>query len=897
MRIKIIYILFLFLAFLWQETNAQDIKSRRVLKVNPTKKDTTFPQKKDTLSTIAKESLLAKKTDTVAKDSIQKPKEVLEHVVTHNADDYTIQNAKSKTVTLYNKAHVTYGDIDLKAGKIIVDYKKNTVYATGIKDSTGYQQRPVFKQGNQETEQDSILFNFKSKKALVYGIKTVQGEMITYGNVSKRVNDSTIYMRKLRFTTSEKEIPDYYIATDKAKLVPGKKIIVGGSQLVLADVPTPLYLPFAYFPLTEKRTSGFIIPSWGENNNQGFFLQNGGYYFAINDYVDLTLLADLYTNGSWGARAESSYRVRYKFSGGFNFSYQNHIQGIRGLSDYSKSSNYNIRWNHSQDTKSSPNSRLSASVNLGSSRYFRESINEIDQNQFLNNTLQSSINYYQKFVGTPFNMNVSMRHSQNSNTQEIDMTLPSLTLNMDRINPFEGKGGIRKTPIQKIGVNYNMVGEYKINTTDEDFFTSKMFNDARAGIQHNLSASTNIKAFKYFTLTPSANYKDVWYFDKILKRYDPTITNASGNLGTVVNDTINGFNRFNDYSISASLSTVLYGQFNFKKGTLKALRHTMTPSINWGYRPDFATQHQLQVQQSANPNNFETYTPFEGGLYGAPASGVSNSIGITLNNVLEAKVANKDPDSDEEDKKVTIFNAFNFSTNYNMAADSLRWSNVNYNIATRLFKDKMNVNLTGSLDPYQVTKEGVRINKFNSSIFRIASASLTANYSISSNDFKDEEDKDNKSNTNNAPPDVHGVAINPTNDFASRLPNNNKREVKETKLYKANIPWNVSFIYATSYSNNGYGDAGIKNHTLGFSGNIELTPKWKVGFSSGYDFVGKDFAFTRLNFSRDLDSWRFNFNWVPFGINTSYNFFIGVKSSMLSDLKWEKNKPADRRLF
>ncbi|MFD0993052.1 putative LPS assembly protein LptD [Tenacibaculum geojense] len=925
MKANLSYIVLFIYLFCFQTGIPQELGKKttvKALNTKPNKSELSL----DSIPTIKKDSLLNKKIDTVQNDSIKKPKEAIEGIITHDAEDYTIQNAKNKTLTLYNNAHVTYQDIDLKAGKIIVDYKNSTVYATGIKDSTGYIQRPVFKQGNQESEQDSILFNYKTEKALVYGVKTVQGEMITYGEKTKRVNDSTIYMRKLRFTTSQKKIPDYYIATSKAKLVPGKKIIVGGSNLVLADVPTPVYLPFAYFPLSDKRTSGFIIPSWGENNQQGFFLQNGGYYFAINDYFDLEVTGDAYSNGSWGLNFDTNYYVRYKYSGGLSFRYQNLINSIRGFSDYSKTSNYNIRWSHSQDSKSSPNSRLSASVNLGSSRFYRESFNEIDQSQFLTNTFNSSISYYRKFVGTPFNMNVTMTHSQNSNTEAINMTLPSLQVNMDRIYPFANKG-VKKNALQKIGVNYSLRGEYRVNTTDEEFFTEKMFREAKTGIQHNISANTNIKALKYFTLSPNLNYKDVWYFSKINKRYD-------AEEASVVNDTINGFTRFNEYNVGVSMSTNIYGNFRFK-GKLKAIRHTIRPSISWSYRPDFAAKHNQTYVNNANPGGFTTYSPdlvdengqpitdpnlittilntptnasglttyspFEGGIYGTPGSGLSNAIGISVNNVLEAKVANNDPDSDEEDKKITLLNNLNFSTSYNIAADSLRWSNVSVSAGTRLFKDKMAVNLSASLDPYQVTNEGVTIDKFNPHLFRIEQASLTANYSFSSRDFKKDDKKDDKQSGNGAqnnPPDVYNREINPTNGFPNQPGSGNDDDKdKVAKLYNADIPWNISFVYSANYSNNGYNNVGIQSHTLGFTGDVELTPKWKVGFASGYDILDGAFSYTRLNFSRDLDSWRFNFNWIPFGTRTSYNFFIGVKSSMLSDLKWEKNKPPDRVLF
>ncbi|WP_199488186.1 putative LPS assembly protein LptD [Tenacibaculum sp. E3R01] len=902
MKTNLTYILLAFYLFCFQLSNAQEFGKKGISSQKPQQKK-ELKISKDTLFNVKKESKLKKIKDSTVTDSI-KPKEVIDGIITHDAEDYTIQNAKNRTVTLYNKARVTYTDIDLKAGIIILDYKKNTLYAKGIKDSLGYHQRPVFKQGDQESEQDSILFNFKTKKALVYGVKTVQSGIITYGEKTKRVNDSTVFMRKLRFTTSKKKNPDFYIATNKAKLVPGKKIIVGGSHLVIADVPTPLFLPFAYFPLADKRSSGFIIPSYGERSNQGFFLSNGGYYFALSDYFDLTLLGDIYTNGSWGLSSDSDYYVRYKFSGNFSVRFENIIEGVRGLTGYSKRSNFNIRWNHSQDSKSSPNSRFSASVNVGSSQYYNQSINELNNSQRLTNTLSSSISYFKNFVGTPFNMNVTATHSQNTNNNSITMTLPSLQVNMDRIYPFTGKGGLKDNPIQKMGIGYSMSGEYRINTTDAEFFKPMMFKKANAGIQHNTSANTNIKAFKYFTLSPSVNYKDVWYFRKINKRFDPNIRNSNGNQGAVVNDTISGFNRFNDYNFGVSLSTNVYGTFNFKKGRLKAIRHTFRPSISYGYRPDFARNHNLQVQQSSTPNDLLTYSPFEGGIYGTPASGVSNSIGISLNNVLEAKVAPKDPDSDEEDQKITILNNLNFSSSYNIAADSLRWSPVQASAGTRLFKDKLAVNLNATLNPYQVDSKGNLIDKFNSDIFRITNVGISANYSISSRDFDKKEEKKGENKSGNGAqntPDVFGENLPATNDFSSNPSNtqnnlNSENTTKKANLYKANIPWNLNIVYAVNYSNNGI-VSGIGNNSLMFSGNVELSPKWKVGINSGYDIKRNAFTNTTLRFARDLDSWNFNFSWTPFGQFASYNFFIGVKSSVLRDLKWDKNKPPDRVLF
>ncbi|WP_233897763.1 putative LPS assembly protein LptD [Tenacibaculum piscium] len=899
LRTTLTYILLAFCLFYYQISVAQDLGTTSIEAKKP---------KKKTVLNISKDSLKEPSKDYL-KDSLislnkqdKEKKEVIQGIITHNAEDYTLQNAKNKTVTLYNKAQITYTNIDLKAGIIVLDYKNNTVYAKGIKDSLGYHQRPVFKQDGQESEQDSILFNFKTKKALVYGVKTVQSGIITYAEKTKRVNDSTIYMRKLRFTTSKKKRPDYYIQTNKAKLVPGKKIIVGSSNLVLADVPTPLFLPFAYFPLTDKRTSGFIIPSWGDSNSQGFFLQNGGYYLALSDYFDLTVLGDLYTNGSWGFRTESNYYKRYNFSGNFSLQFQNNIQGIKGLSNYNKSSSFNIRWSHNRDTKSSPNSSFSASVDLGSSTFFLESLNQANNSRAIDNSLNSSISYSKNFVGTPFNMNITLKHGQNTNTEEITMTLPALQLNMRPVYPFAGKEGAKNNAIQKMGLNYSMQGQYLINTTDDEFFTAKMFNTAKKGIQHNLSTSTNLKAFKHFTVSPSASYRDVWYFDKIHKRYDPTKVNADKNLGAVVNDTIGGFNRFHTYNFGVSLSTNIYGTFNFKKGRLKAIRHTIRPSISYGYTPNFAKNHDLQVQQSSDPTDLRTYSPFEGGIYGVPGSGVSNAIGIAVNNVLEAKVAPKDPNSDEEDQKITLLNNLNFSTSYDITKDSIRWSDVTVSAGTRLFKDKLALNANMLLDPYQLDKKGEKIDKFNDKLFRIKTVGITANYSLSSEDFKKDKEslKNNKNkrknNGNGAQdtPDLFGRNNKNANDF-SNTPEN-ETEVKETLLYRHKIPWTLNLTYTLNYSNDGF-TSDITRNILMFSGNVELSPKWGVGFNSGYDIKNTGFSYTNLNFSRDLDSWRLNFGWTPFGQRTSYNFFIGVKSSVLSDLKWDKNKPPDRVLF
>ena len=840
---------------------------------------------KDTLRIGVKDSLITK-----TKDTIVKPKEILEGIIDHSADSLIRQDIKNNKIIMYKNAHVHYKDIDLTAGYIEINNNTSVVTAKGIKDSVGvYSEKPIFKQGGEETNQDSIVFNFKTEKAKIWGLRTEQQGVIIKGETTKKENDSTIFVRNIKFTTSEKEKPDYYIKTNKAKIVPNKKLVIGVSNLVISDVPTPLFLPFAYIPLTKGTMSGFLMPTWGENNQQGYFLQNGGYYLAINDYVDMAILGDVYTNGSWGVRTESNYAVRYKFSGNFSFRYENLINSLRGLSDYSRTTNYNIRWSHSQDAKASPNSRFSASVNLGSSKYYKESLNEYNSNAFLNNTLSSSVSFYKKFVGTPFNLSLSVTHSQNTNTEKIIMSLPSLQLNMDRIYPFVSKTGAKKNAIQKLGVTYSLKGDNRINTSDDFFLKKEMFDNAKSGIQQNATFSTNMKLFKFFTISPNANYKEVWNFDKISKTY-----NATENA--VVTDTISGFNAFREYSAGVSLTTTVYGMFKFKKGRLQAIRHVMRPSISYGYKPDFSNYYE-EVQQSIDPTDLLEYSPFANGLYGSPSRSLSNSVNFSLNNTLEAKVMPKDS-TDTKPEKITLINNLNFSTSYNMAADSLKWSPVRMSAGTNFFDKKLNLNINATLDPYAINASGTRLNTFNinngGSLFRLTNAGLTMNYSLSSKKSKGKKsDKQQNANANNSD-GIFGDNLNVSN----RLNGNedSEPETKSAKLYNATFPWTLRLAYALNYRNNNRQNE-ISSNSLMFSGDIDLTPKWKVGFSSGYDIKNQGFSYTQLRFSRDLDSWKLNFNWVPFGARQTYYFFIGVKSSMLSDLKYDKRQVPDRRLF
>ncbi|WKK67001.1 putative LPS assembly protein LptD [Lutimonas zeaxanthinifaciens] len=829
--------------------------------------------------------------DTTKTDTVQITPEYLEDNIIHKSKDYLSNDFINQRATLYDEAELYYQDIELKAGKIIIDYKNSLAIATGIFDTAGvYIQRPQFTQGQQASTQDSLIYNFENKKALIYNSRTEQQGMIITGDISKKENDSTFYINRARFTTSQKENPDYYVQTNNIKIVPDSKIVGGMSNLVISDVPTPLILPFFYSPLTSGRASGFIIPTWGQNNNQGYFLQNGGYYFAVNDYFDLALLGDIYTNGSWGLRAESNYNLRYKFTGNFSFRYENLINSQKGFPDYSKANNFFIRWSHSQSTTSNPTSRFSASVNFGSSSFFQESINESSSPYYLTNTFASSVSYYKKFVGTPFNLNASATHTQNTNTERIDMNLPSLVLNMDRIYPFAPKSGSKKNPIQNIGVTYAMNAQNRISTTDEEFGTAKMFDEAQTGVRHDISMSTNAKVLKFVSLAPTIVYKDVWYFKTIDKYWDDEINE-------VVTDTINGFDTYREYSAGISAGTTVYGMFNFKKGRLKAIRHVMRPSISYSYRPDFS-QYYDEYQASIDPEDLREYSRFENGLYGAPSRNESSSIGMALNNTLEAKVDPKDGEEDEEPRKVKILNNLNFSTSYNIAADSLNWSPLRMTAGTAILKNKMALNVNATMDPYALNANGTRINEFNinngGSLLRLTNANFTANYSISSKELKDKKSSggsDSDPNSESAS-NMFGESLTARNQQV----NADQEDVKKATLFKTVMPWDVRLRYSLTY-NNTRAQNEITANSLQVSGNIEFSPKWRVGVSSGYDFRNAGITYTQLRFERDLDSWRFSFNWVPFGDRATYYFFIGIKSGPLSDLKYDQRKVPDRRLF
>jgi len=826
--------------------------------------------------------------------------------VEYYGEDYVYIDRKNGLIYMYNEAYVIYEDLKITAGLIILDYNKNEVVARGIDSAGVYSQRPVFTQGPNKVEPDSLRFNFNTERALVHNSRTKEGDINVLAETTKKENDSVYFLKNVKFTTAEDlDDPEYYFYTRKAKFVPQKKVVTGFTNMYIADVPTPLALPFAFFPLTEDRTSGFILPNIGDNSDRGFFFQNGGYYFALSDYFDLTLLGDYYTNGSYGLRADSDYAVRYKFRGNLSFRFESLINSERGFPDFSQSELYNIRWTHQQDQKANPNSRFSASVNLGSSRYLQESINQTNNASQLVNTLSSSVSYSRTIDIVPqVNFTIAATHSQNTQTEQINMSLPNVQASVDRIFPFAPKTGSKKGALQNINMQYNVVGENRIQTTDSLFFKSEMFESAQIGARHTIPIGTNFKLLDHLSVSMGGSYEEVWVGKTISRAYDADLDEGDGG---VVQDTISGFDAYRTYGFNTSLGTTLYGMYTFGKGrNIEAIRHVLRPAISYSISPSFDQFYDDYVIPSADPQIVEEvieYSRFEGTLYGAPSNTFNSSMAFSLSNSIEAKVRDKDTTALEA-KKINLLNNLNFASGYSFSRDSLKLDPVTFSAGIPVV-EKLDLNINGRLDPYALDNNNQRIDTWNinngGSLFRLTNANLSFNYSFSSKDFegsgRPEEDEEFDSDTfrnGGRPDDLFGES----KELGSRgyKENYRNRDAEDASWYQSTIPWNLRLAYTITY-NNAQRQDEISSHSLMFSTGVELSPRWTVSASSGYDFKSKGVTLTQLRFERDLESWYTWFSWTPIGArNTSWNFFIGIKGSILSDIKYDKRRLPDRGL-
>ncbi|MCY4216395.1 MAG: putative LPS assembly protein LptD [Flavobacteriaceae bacterium] len=855
--------------------------------------DTIPPVTNDTIPIVQEEQptpLIADQIDYSAKESVQ------------------IDRIHNK-LYLYDQAELYYQDTELKAGIIVMDFKLNEVYAGRIPDSAGnLVQAPSFKQADNLIYPDSIRYNFDTEKALIWNSKSGQNGMDVFARLTKKENDSIFYLRDARVSTAGQVLGnlteglDYYFRVRKAKVIPGKQIITGFANMIVADIPTPLMVPFAYFPTQTSQESGFLFPSIGESVNQGFHIQNGGYHFALSDYYDLTLTGDYYTNGSFGIRTNTQYIKRYKFSGNFSFRYEKNISEERGFPNYSKSSVFNVRWSHRKDRKSNPSSNFSASVNFGSSNYFRESLNQLNSPNFLNNDLSSSIAYTKTFPAYPrVNLSFNANLSQNSRSMRVNLTLPSFQGNLERIFPFAPRTGSKSGILQNINFQYSTKFENRIITDEDKMFKKGMFDDARYGATHTVPISTNFKVLKYLSVTVGSNIKEVWTPTTIRYQDFDIAENAA------IKDTISGFDRFTSYNISASVGTTIYGTVNFgldKK--IQSIRHTMRPSISYSQRPSSERYYDTYIID-ANGNTAD-YTRFEGGLFGAPSRSKSNSMNISISNLFEAKVRDRDSTATEP-KKITLIKNLNISTSYNFNAEEFKLAPIRMTAGFDMIQNKLGMNLGATFDPYALDENNVRIPEFNlnegGGLLRLTSLNANFDFNISSDFFKSNRDTD----TQASDPDQLDSSqqesafgggrsddlFGRSQDFTNRnFSQDDGQEAPKYPSYRARIPWDLRIAYTLTYLNSTR-QRRISNNSLMFSGNVNLTPKWQVGISSGYDFEGKGFTYTQFRFERDLDSWRLNFDWVPFSDRASWYFFIGIKSGLLKDIKYEKRREPDRR--
>lgn len=811
------------------------------------------------LSTAALHAQVADTTKT-GNDSIlvSAEKSALESQVKYKSRDSIQFDVKQQVVEMYGEAVVDYGEIHLEAAYIRIDFSKFLITAYGMMDSTGkIVGIPLFQEKDQKFTSDTIKYNYQSKKGIIQNIFSEQGGGFLHGERVKKMPDNTILVRDGSFTTCDLRDPHFQISFNKAKVIPDDKIVTGPVWLEIEDIPTPLALPFGFFPNKKGRASGILIPTYGESARRGFFLENGGYYFGISDYVDLALRGDIYSRGSWALKAQSNYKKRYKYDGYLDVSFARNIFGERNTPDYQRMSDFFIKWTHNQDPKARPRSRFSANVQAGTSNY--NNLNPSSTQDYLTANYSSSISYSTS-IGNLFNFTANLNQTQNRQTHAFNMTLPELSLSSNRIYPLRRAGKPRKVlkALDNITISYAMNARNSLNTIDSLLFDDMSWQNFNNGIKHSIPVSMPVKLLKVVTMNNSFTYNERWYFSTIEKNWS-TVDSA------LVTDTLQGFSAARDFAVNSSFSTKLYTFLSFKKGPVSAFRHVLTPAITLTYRPDFSEQKYGYYKQYLTPGSLTpvSYSIYEQGIFGGPSAGKQSMATFSLGNNLEMKVRSA-KDTVSGFKKVTLIDNVTLSASYNAAADSLRWTTMYLSGRTRLFKN-MDIRYAAIFDPYATDTAGRRINQFewneNHRIFRQDRGEWGAslNYMLNNKTFKA------KGNTTSA--------------------------VDSTGNGQFKIAWNLSFSYTLQYTRDhslNATDPSKVIQTLSFNGDIRLTPSWKFSMTSGYDFVNHDFSFTSINIHRDLHCWEILFSWIPYGPRKQYNMTIRVKSSILQDLKLEK---------
>ncbi len=830
----------------------------------------TVPQNIDKKSDIRDSVSLRKDTVTAKKDTII-PKEELEDVVKTKAEYRSSSSISNKQTSLNKNAQIIYQDMQIDADYIRIDWETGKIYARGEQDDKGRIIKPaIATQGGKKYEYNEVIYNYKTKQAIAFNARTEESEGVIVAEKTKKYNDSVFFMRKAIYTTDDyfikkkDTLPDYHMSAPNIKLIKGKnssQLVTGPIQLYIEQVPTPLVMPFAILPFSDKRSAGILIPSFGERQDVGFFLNGLGYYQPIGDHFDLKILSDFYTKGSWNLKPELNYLKKYRYSGNFAADYGYTVRGIKGLDDYSRTKTFRIAWRHSQDSKANPYFTFNASVDIVSSKFYNNTVNNnyIFNGNVLNTTQTSRINVTKRFLNLPITISASAGYNQNFATGLTDIRLPDMTVAVNQFYLFKPKTGVRTGLLENINVNTGFALSNYVTTTEDQLFKQQMWQDLKTGAKNNISLSTNTTLAKFFTFSLSANADNVLTTKTLEKSFNP-VTNVIDNVYN------NGIAAYSTFSTNASLQTILYGQKNFgKKSPIVAIRHMMTPSFSFTYSPDFGARSWGYYRDYANARGEITpYSIFEGGIYGAPSTGLTQSLGFNIANNIEMKVKSKSDSTGV--KKVKIFENLNVSGGYNFAAEKYKWSVFSVNAQSSFFDNKLNVNSSLTIEPYQIvfadgSDTGIRTENFGH--FSLQGFNLQLSYPMSDAIFGKKEELSKK--------------------YKKKGEIRNENYYFDDDNYAHYIPtWTLNVNANYAYTK-GLSRLGTKVATVGLDGSIKLTPYWNINGSTNYDIVNKTLAYTRLGFSRDQRSFTITFNWVPFGQYKVYDFFIGIKANILKD--------------
>ena len=831
----------------------------------------------------------------------------LDHIVEFNAKDSIILMGRNHAV-MYGGSKIIYGDIDMSASQISMDMDSSQVYAVGVPDSVGELiGNPVFKDNSGEYESRVMKYNFKTERGYITDIVTEQGDGYLTGGITKKTDDDYYYIKDGRYTTcDDHEHPHFYFQLTKAKVKPKKNVVTGPAYMVLEDLPLPIAVPFGYFPFSEKYQSGILVPTFGEDYNRGFYLRNGGYYLALSEHADLALTGEIYTRGSWGLSAQSSYSWRYKHSGSFSVNYLTTVTGEKGDPDYNKMHNFQVLWSHSQSPKANPYMTFSASVNFATTGYARNSLNTYYTSAFTENTKSSTINLTYKIPNTKWTISSTANISQRTADSTITVSFPNFTINMGQLAPFKRKHAVGDERwYEKIKVSYTGRFQNSLTAKQDEFLHKNLVKDWRNGMSHTVPIQATFNVMKYFNITPTLTLNDRMYTSKIRQQWDP-------NSSAIVRDTTYNFYNIFDFNFSVSLSTKIYGFFKPLKflgkisDKLQMVRHVMTPSISFSAAPDFGAPFwgyygNLDYVDNSGRHHNSRYSYFQHGLYGNAPNSKSGTLSFNIANNLEAKV--KSESDSTGFKKISLIENFTLSQSCNLAADSLQWSNLNTSIMLRLTKG-FNLNLSATWDVYKyaLNESGapVRINKlrlFNGGGWgRLSSTGTSFSYTFNNDTFKRkrDKDKDKKQDDGKAP----SGDLNKNRQDGESDDNQGGGPTTDLELIdgyaKWNCPWNLTVNYSLSY---GYGTFNYKKleyngrwtQNLSVNARISPTKNWSLSASASYNFDTHKIAYMNCSITRQMHCFEMSASFVPVGPYKSYNFHIAVKSSILQDVKYDKH--------